>query len=148
MAPFDFAPAAVSRITAAGATLGAATGAAAGSAVSAVARPVARQVNQALDVVVPAVVDALIARIDLNALIARNVDIDALAATLDLEAIVYRLDPIGVGRGDHGHALPGDERGDSGDAQGLGGGMKEVERGADRGEHEHDRDLDSQIGYA
>lgn len=52
----------------------------------------AAQLSDLLDRLVPVIVAEVVARIDLNRLVAENVDLDALAARIDLDAIVDRLD--------------------------------------------------------
>lgn len=56
----------------------------------------ARLVDATLQFVVPRVVEALLAPVDLTALVRDHLDLDALAAELDVKAVVDRVDPDAV----------------------------------------------------
>ncbi len=56
----------------------------------------ARRAALLLDALAPALVEAVVARLDLNDLVAEHVDLDALVATVDLDGAVARVDLDGA----------------------------------------------------
>jgi hypothetical protein len=57
-----------------------------------------RDIERVVDALIPLVVERALQRIDLTALVAKNVDLDALVAEVDTDAVAARIDVDAVAR--------------------------------------------------
>jgi hypothetical protein len=53
-------------------------------------------IDQVIDALIPAVVERVLRQIDLTAVVKRHVDLDALVADVDMDAVIKRLDLVGL----------------------------------------------------